>query len=465
MHIPERIARALYWKEQKLRGRALVQERLEWLQRTQFLSPREVNELQFTKLRQLLEHAFSTVPYYREVFESRGLKPADIAVPSDMQKLPILTRPILLAQQDRLLSSEADHATLQTNYSSGSTGVRAQFKQDANFRMWMRAHQLRTYQWCADWRLGQPFVLLWGSEIYWNYKQWVDRFENFITNRRELNTFRLSQEAVRSFLSHVIRFKPALISTYSNAIHLIAKEAERQKVRIPGLRAVQGTSEPMPPAFRERIAAIFGCELYDKYGTRETNVIAHESPRHEASCIQAENVFVEFIDDNDRVCAPGETGRVIVTPLNSLSMPLIRYELTDLAASVPGYCSSGLGLPRMTTVAGRKQDVLHSPTGEQIDGYFFTYLFMRFQEIHWFQVIQERIDHFFIRIYAPGGMSSELRAQLIDRIHHHTGYPFQIEFEFLAEMPESGTGKFRLCVSKLDGKPRLDLHSEAPQLS
>ncbi len=449
MKVDEFLGRSLYWQEQRFRGRSNVKSRLDWLLRTQYLPPADIQAIQFEKLLLLIEHVYRTVPYYRQVMQEHDIMPNDFTSVNDIQKLPILSRHLLHTKQGELLSSEADHETLQTNFSSGSTGIRAEFRQDLNFRSWMRAHQLRTYGWCSNWQLGQPFVLLWGSEIYWSYKKVVDQVENFLVNRREFNTFRLSDDLIQRFLQKLVRFEPVLVSTYTNAMHLIAREAERQRIRIPGLRAIQGTSEPLPPIVRDRLVAIFGCEVFDKYGSRETNIVSHESPQHEGMCIQAENVLVEFLTHDGQPCQPGQTGRIVLTTLNNFSMPLIRYETSDLAAPLDGYCPSGIGLSRMTSVAGRLQDLIISPDGDHIDAYFFSYLIMRFSDIHWFQVVQRWPDHLLIRLFAPNGLSVETHKQIVERIRHHTGYPFRIDFETLSSMPESSTGKFRLCVSEL----------------
>lgn len=442
------MARELYWIEQDFRGRRDVRERLNYLLKTQTLSRSDLLKLQFDKLHSIITHAYATVPYYRRIMDERSLSPSSFHTFDDISRLPLLTREILRMNQNDLVSTAADHDTLTSNFSSGSTGIRAEFKQDLNFRIWMRAHQLRTYGWCSNWQLGEPFVLLWGSEIYWSSKQFVDKFENFISNRREFNTFCLSDKLVHAFLDELVNFNPVLISSYSNAIHLIAREAARHGVTIPALRSIQGTSEPLPPAMRDNIVKTFRCELFDKYGMRETNVIAHESPHHEEMCMQIENVFVEFLDESDRPVREGERGRIVVTTLNNMSMPLIRYETSDLAGPVSGVCSSGIELPRMTSVAGRLQDLIVSPKGDLIDAYLFSYLIMRFDEVHWFQVVQVDIDKLLIRVYAPRGLSNSTVNEIKERIQHHTNYPFHIEFEPLSAMPHSSTGKFRLCISE-----------------
>ena len=101
-------------------------------------------------------------------------------------------------------------------------------------------------------------------------------------------------------------------------------------------------------------------------------------------------MVAEFINEQGEPCADGSIGRVVLTTLNNMSMPLIRYETSDLAAPVSGFCSSGLGLPRMSSVAGRLQDLIVTPRGDYIDAYLFSYLIMRLDAVHWFQVVQDR---------------------------------------------------------------------------
>jgi len=250
----------------------------------------------------------------------------------------------------------------------------------------------------------------------------------------------------------MVRFKPKLVSTYSNAMHLIAKEAARRRMVVPGLAAIQGTSEPLPPELRNTITEGLGCEVFDKYGMRETGPIAHESPDHSAMLIQSENVFVEFLDENGDPCPDGKSGRIVVTPLNNFAMPMIRYQTSDLATPL-GPATGDLPFPRMSHVAGRLHDLIVTPNNDHIDAYLFSYLIMRFPEVHWFQVVQREVASLQLRIYAPGGMGPDTEREIVARIQHHTGYPFKIEFENLTDMPESPTGKFRLCVSELGANP------------
>ncbi|MGB4578863.1 MAG: phenylacetate--CoA ligase family protein, partial [Methanoculleus sp.] len=43
-------------------------------------------------LSHLLDHAYENVPYYRRIFDDRGLVPGDIRTPADLRLLPLLSR-------------------------------------------------------------------------------------------------------------------------------------------------------------------------------------------------------------------------------------------------------------------------------------------------------------------------------------------------------------------------------------
>ena len=448
MRMNRSLAEKLYWAQLSVRGRGAVRERLEWLIGNETISTRELDEIQAAKLRRLVAHSYRTVPYYRQVMQERGLTPDDIQGPADLTKLPILTRATLHANRQNLRSSEADLSTLQTNYSSGSTGQRAEFDQDLDFRLWMRAHQLRTYRWCGGWQIGEPFVLLWGSEIYWSFKQRIERWENRLVNRREFNTFHLTRELIDRVLDELIHWQPTLVSTYSNAFHLLTSRAHERGLRIDGLRAVQATSEPLPPALRARIGEVLACEILRQYGSRETNVVSHESPDHDGMLVQAENVVVEVLDDDNQNLPLGQRGRVVLTPLNNKSMPLLRYETSDIA-SLEARTPNARMPSRMSPVAGRMQDLIVVPGHGYLDSYFFSYLLMQRPEVHWFQVTRSEPEALTLSVYAPAGLTRDAANDLVERIRHHSGFRFDVAIDTLTDMPTSSTGQFRLCVSEL----------------
>lgn len=76
------------------------------LERTQWLSSEALRELQWAKLRHILEHAHETVLYYQRFFRERGVRPDDI---TDWQAfadlVPVLTKEAVQREGRALLSS------------------------------------------------------------------------------------------------------------------------------------------------------------------------------------------------------------------------------------------------------------------------------------------------------------------------------------------------------------------------
>ncbi len=203
--------------------------------------------MQQEKLAELLDHAWRTVPYYRRIFDAHGITPRDIQSVADLPRLPLLTRAALQANQDDLVSDAADLATLTVNYSSGSTGQRACFRQDREFRLWMRAHSCAPMlvRSLAPRRAVRPLVGI--GNLLEQQDARGQAFQSRVAAAGDEH-LRLSQEDLARFVAGLGSFDPVLISSYSNALHLVARELEMRGMRLPALRAVQSTSEPFPPA-------------------------------------------------------------------------------------------------------------------------------------------------------------------------------------------------------------------------
>jgi phenylacetate-CoA ligase len=450
------IAKTIYWSLQPLRGKTSLYERTRSLEQTQWLSAAEIEEYAFRKLERLLKHANDTVPFYRSRMARYGFRVDRLQDASDLRKLPVLTRSDLEKNFDSLKSDKIGSMNSYESCSSGSTGQPVRFIQDANFDIWCRAHQLRTYGWCNGWRVGERFALVWGSPIYWDKQTLARKAEAFFTNRIELNCYNVGSDNVKAILDRLVAFRPALISGYSTALYLIAEEARRQNIRIPELRAVQPNAEPTYEYMTRLMEEQFSVPVYDKYGSRETNIVCHQSVQaKDVMCIQSEHTHVEFENDAGIECKPGEEGRLIVTTLNNYSMPLIRYQTSDIGAPLTGTCPSGRGFPLMTKVRGRLHDLILTARGDRIHPQVFSNLFSNFQEVLWFQVVQNSTDWLDISLLMRSDPSRKLESEFTSRINMRTGGNFSVRYRYLAAMPETSTGKHKICICNL----RQDSHA------
>src|SRR5262249_8028755 len=122
---------------------------------------------------------------------------------------------------------------------------------------------------------------------------------------------------------------------------------------------------------RRVIEEVFACRVTNRYGCEEVSLIACECERHEGLHVNADNLLVEVLRDG-RPAAPGEPGSVVVTDLSNRAMPLLRYQVGDVAVATDRLCPCGRGLPLLERIEGREADYVVTPSGRLISGISLT---------------------------------------------------------------------------------------------
>lgn len=118
-------------------------------------------------------------------------------------------------------------------------------------------------------------------------------------------------------------------------------------------------SETVSPRQRHLCMQGFGARIVDRYSSEETGMIALQCPKHDHLHVIDSSVLVEIVDDNGKPCQVGQVGKVLVTALHSFAMPIIRYDLGDLAEW--GTCDCGRTMPVIKRVWGRTRSSVSIP--------------------------------------------------------------------------------------------------------
>ena len=93
------------------------------INKTQWLAPDQMRELQDEKLRRLIRHAYRNVPYYRVRMQEAGLRPEDIRTQEDLVKLPMLSKADVRAHlYFDIMSENHNKDEVLRITTSGSTG-------------------------------------------------------------------------------------------------------------------------------------------------------------------------------------------------------------------------------------------------------------------------------------------------------------------------------------------------------
>jgi putative adenylate-forming enzyme len=166
---------------------------------------------------------------------------------------------------------------------------------------------------------------------------------------------------VEQLAAELGRFQPDVLNGYPSVLALLADEQIDGRLSISPWR-VSTTSEVRTAEMEARIVGAWDQVPYDVYGITEVGIFAVDCPHHEGMHLFEDLAIVEVVDADGRAVPDGEPGeRLVVTNLFNRTLPLIRYELSDLVTIAPEPCACGRPLRLVADLAGRVDDVLHLP--------------------------------------------------------------------------------------------------------
>ena len=111
---------------------------------------------------------------------------------------------------------------------------------------------------------------------------------------------------------------------------------------------------------RKELEDLWGCPVFDLYGTHEIGLGAFEGPDKDGLYFMEDVMYFEVTDvETGAPVPPGETGNLVVTLFHRRIPPIIRFNLRDLTRIVSTETSSiGSSFRRMDHFLGRSDDMV-----------------------------------------------------------------------------------------------------------
>ncbi|NIM19927.1 MAG: phenylacetate--CoA ligase family protein [Candidatus Latescibacteria bacterium] len=422
---------------------------LNQFEKDQWLSEEELKEIQWKKLKPLLEHAYQHVPYYREQFENCGFHPEQMQDLSDISKIPILTKKNIQDNQQSLLADNYKDKPLLENWTGGSTGEPTRFKFDHRTYEMRMAYSARCDRW-SGWDYGIKEFYIWGVRDTGDAPTVTAKktLHNLLLRRKVVNCYTFSRDTFPRYVKEFNRFKPDMIISYTSPLYNLARYIHENKLDIYTPKSIIATAEQLYPFQRELIEEVFQAPVFNRYGSREVMNIAMECDKHEGLHLNIDNLLVEIIKDNQPV-EPGELGEIVITDLNNYVMPFIRCKLGDLAVPSIKKCSCRRGLPLLQEVAGRTFDTLTLRDGRCITGLLFTFYMQKFTGVSQFQVIQKDLDTFIVNIVKNSRYKDSDTEDIGAELRQQLGANAKIDLHFVDNIPMQKSGKQRIVISEV----------------
>jgi phenylacetate-coenzyme A ligase PaaK-like adenylate-forming protein len=217
---------------------------------------------------------------------------------------------------------------------------------------------------------------------------------------------------------------------------------------------VSTSSELCTAETSERIERAFGVRPFNMYATTE-GLWGVDCDQHGGIHLFEDWCVVENVDRTGRPVPDGEPGdRLLVTNLFNRTLPLIRFEVSDLVAIDRSRCACGRTLPRLHTVRGRLDDVIHLPgvRGEAVSVHPTQFsLVAADPAVREFQVVQRGALlalRLALRDDAAPSTASRLARAVAERLDALGVERPAVEAETVGAIERTAAGKLRLVVTE-----------------
>lgn len=296
-------------------------------------------------LENLIAHALHAVPYYGQFAGAKSL-----------DDFPVLQKRTVQDRYADFMSRGFSTSMYVEKNTSGSYGTPITFRLTRDQISITSAELVFFGRWAGYY----PGM----RHIYFSHVK-ASSFRTFLQNETVIYPGLMGEAWLRDSVQKIrqpgIDFVIAAPSVLANIRHYCLHNDISMKGLLKGIIMI---SEPCAEELRHDLMLFFGCPVQGRYACTEFGVIAHQ-------CLDTYHVnplehVVEILEiDTDQACKPGVPGRVVVTGLSNMAMPLIRYDTGDLAIQGEE-CTCGRKGMTLTAIIGRQVEKIYATNGDSV---------------------------------------------------------------------------------------------------
>lgn len=424
---------------------------LKEFEESQFFTSDRLADVQRKRLNDILRHAYRFCPFYTDRLKEFDYNPSFDIHHEDLHKLPILDKSSIQQYRDRLITSNWPSKDLVANQTGGSTGQPLSFYLSRDRCYSRAASTIRHDRW-AGWDIGDKVAYVWGAQQDVPPAGPLKSLRRRLMDRRHfLDAAHITEEKLKIFNHELKVLRPKIIVAYARSISMLARFIKEHSLDAYQPDAIITSAEVLESSDRQLLEEVFGCKVFNRYGSREVNVLASECDRHSGLHIMAECLLVEVVRPDGKPAVPGEKGAILVTDLLNFAMPLIRYRIGDVGSWAAGTCSCGRGLPRLESVSGRVTDFLVGCDGSIVSGVFLaTYILAKRPSLGQVQILQNQKNCIVYRICRGVAFDYSQDTEYLRQMsRRYLGEAVSVDFDFVDQILPEPSGKYLLSRSSI----------------
>jgi phenylacetate-CoA ligase len=330
--------------------------------------PRErLQQLQLAKFRRILQWAYDHSPFYRRLYRDAGMEPGDIKRFEDISKVPKIEKDMLREVQHHepfpygdILSVPTEEVTAfrQTSGTTGMPVYQADTWQD--WEWW-------TESWCyilysQGYRDTDRVFIPFGYNIFVAF--WAGHYG------AEKLGCEVVPGGVLDTQARILKMQElkctAFLATPTYVLGMA--DAAKKKIGIDpakelGIQKITCAGEPGAsiPTTKKRIEDAWGAKVYDHIGATEIGAWSYECTEQSGGLHVNEGFFlveIEDLDTGEIITEPGKNGKMVITALDRIAKPCIRFDSKDVIRWADYDCPCGRTFRLIDGgVVGRADDI------------------------------------------------------------------------------------------------------------
>jgi len=425
-------------------------ETYNFLQESQWWSREKLEEYQMQQLSKLLHHAYENVPFYRQWFNEKKLRPEDVQSISDLRQFPLLSKSAIEKRKQDFVSAVHSPKKMEPAHTGGSTGSPMHFWYEKGVaRAKERAFFERMWRWHGYNSWKDKSVVVSGSF------QLGERI-SFDPARNTLYLVNpiITPCKVDEYITVIRGFQPKVIRGYPSLIYGLARFINRYniKMHLPSIKVIFCNSEQVYAFQRKEIALAFNCKVVDHYGHSEMLALLQKCEVNREHHVIMEYGITEVVGPNGLPLPPGETcGELVATGFNNYAFPLIRYRTEDwvILSEDPSPCPCGRSYLRIKDVIGRSGDFILTPSGKLISPTSIAFAMRYIRNFKDVQIVQVDTDMLEIQIVPEASYTREEGERLTGGVKARIAEEMKIQVVLVDEIERPPNQKRRFVESEI----------------
>jgi phenylacetate-CoA ligase len=314
------------------------------------LPPEKLRDLQVRKFRRIMDWAYNRSKFHRQLYHDAGIEPGDVKTYDDVTRVPKVEKSMMrdIQRKDPFPYGDALCVPLEDvtefRQTSGTTGTPV-YQPDTwqDWEWWAECWAYILYS--QGYRNTDRVFLPFGYNIFVAF--WAAHYAAEKLGCEVVPGGVLDTEA-RILKMQELR-ATAIMATPTYVLGMA--DSARKKLGIDptrdlSIRKITCAGEPGAsiPSTKQRIEEAWGAKVYDHVGATEIGAWAYECADQPGGLHVNEAFFLAQLEDIETgkiIEEPGRKGKVIITALDRIAQPCIRFDSKDVAEWSADPCSCG----------------------------------------------------------------------------------------------------------------------------